>query len=87
MDRKEVEAIMGPPQIREQGDFRRGPLVLYFYRTHSMDYEGSNTVRGGYTPMIFQKDVLVGVGKREYLRSVDRSWMDYPEKAPWQRSW
>ncbi|MBM4285285.1 MAG: DUF3192 domain-containing protein [Deltaproteobacteria bacterium] len=87
MSRAEVEAVMGPPQIREQGDFRQGRYLLYFYRTHSMDYDGSNTVRGGYTPLVFQNDVLLGMGKREYLRAVDRSWTEQIAPAPWQRSW
>jgi outer membrane protein assembly factor BamE (lipoprotein component of BamABCDE complex) len=87
MTRSEVEAVMGPPQIREAGDYRKGHFVFYYYRTHSMDYDGSNTVRGGYTPLVFQKDVLVGMGTRDYLKAVDRPWMEPAEKAPWQRSW
>ena len=87
MTRSEVEAVMGPPQIREAGDYRRGQVVLYFYRTHSMDYEGSNTVRGGYTPLVFQGETLEGMGKRDYLRAVDRSWMDLPVSTPGQRTW
>jgi outer membrane protein assembly factor BamE (lipoprotein component of BamABCDE complex) len=87
MSRNEVEAVMGPPQIREEGDYRRGHFVFYFYRTHSMDMAGSNTVRGGYTPLVFQGDYLVGMGTRAYLRAVDRPWMEPVEKSPWQRSW
>ena len=96
MSREEVEAIMGPPQIREEGDFRGGNFLLYFYRTHNMDYPESNTVRGGFTPFIFQNNRLVGRGKRAYLRAVDRSaWsgdVAPPSRAPSrsvgpQRSW
>jgi hypothetical protein len=39
-----------------------------------MDYEESGTVRGGYTPFVFRDNRLVGKGKRDYLRAVDRSW-------------
>lgn len=75
MSQQEVEAIMGPPQIKEEGDFKGGHYVLYFYRTHNMDYEGSNTVRGGYTPFVFQNNRLIGKGTRAYLQAVDRlSW-------------
>uniref|UniRef100_A0A7C3Z2G8 DUF3192 domain-containing protein n=1 Tax=Desulfobacca acetoxidans TaxID=60893 RepID=A0A7C3Z2G8_9BACT len=75
MSQQEVEAIMGPPQIKEEGDFKGGHYVLYFYRTHNMDYEGSNTVRGGYTPFVFQDSRLIGKGTRAYLQAVDRlSW-------------
>ncbi len=96
MSREEVEAIMGPPQIREEGDFRGGNYLLYFYRTHNMDYPESNTVRGGYTPFIFQNNRLVGKGSRAYFQAVDRSaWSSEvapPARAPYrsispQRSW
>jgi hypothetical protein len=76
MSREDVEGVMGPPQVLEEGDFRGGHFVLYFYRTHNMDYEESGTVRGGYTPLIFQNNRLVGKGNRDYLRAVDRSWGD-----------
>ncbi|MEW6386490.1 MAG: DUF3192 domain-containing protein [Thermodesulfobacteriota bacterium] len=76
MSRQEVESIMGPPPIREEGDYRRGHFTFLFYRTHNMDYEGSETVRGGYTPLVFQKDVLIGMGKRDYRRAVDRPGTD-----------
>jgi hypothetical protein len=69
----EVEAIMGSPQVRDEGDFRGGHFVLYFYRTHNMDFPGSDTVRGGYTPFIFQNNLLVGRGSRAYFNAVDRS--------------
>jgi hypothetical protein len=95
MSREDVEGVMGPPQVLEEGDFRGGRFVLYFYRTHNMDYEESGTVRGGYTPLVFQNNSLVGKGKRDYLRAVDRSWVDSiapPASAPTQtifprRSW
>jgi hypothetical protein len=73
MSRAEVEAIMGAPQVREEGDFRGGHFVLFFYRTHNMDFQGSDTVRGGYTPFIFQNNILVGRGSRAYFNAVDRS--------------
>lgn len=84
MSRTEVEGIMGPPQIQEEGDFRGGHFVLYFYRTHNMDYDGSNTVRGGYTPFIFQGNRLVGKGTRDYLKAVDRlsRTQDFTAPAP-----
>jgi outer membrane protein assembly factor BamE (lipoprotein component of BamABCDE complex) len=50
MSRTEVEGIMGRPGIKEEGDYRGGHYAFYFYLTHSMDFEESNTVRGGYAP-------------------------------------
>ena len=76
MSREEVEGIMGAPQIKEEGNFRGGQFLLYFYRTHNMDYPESSTVRGGYTPFVFQNNRLVGKGKRDYLKAVDRSWAE-----------
>lgn len=76
MTSSEVEGIMGPPQVREEGDFRGGHYMFYFYRTHNMDFEGSSTVRGGYTPLVFQHDQLVGRGRRDYLRAADRPWVE-----------
>ncbi len=87
MTRAEVDAIMGPPKTREEGDYRQGHFVFYFYRTHNMDYEGSETVRGGYTPLIFHQDVLVGQGRRDYFRAVDRPWGEKLTEPSWQRSW
>jgi outer membrane protein assembly factor BamE (lipoprotein component of BamABCDE complex) len=40
MEVSEVEGIMGPPGIKEEGDYRGGHYLFYFYLTHSMDYEG-----------------------------------------------
>ena len=73
MPKTEVLGIMGPPGIQESGDYRAGHFTVYFYLTHSMDFEDSNTVRGGYTPLVFQKDRLVGIGRRAYRQAVDRS--------------
>jgi outer membrane protein assembly factor BamE (lipoprotein component of BamABCDE complex) len=79
MTRSEVLGIMGSPGIQESGDYRGGHYTIYFYLTHSMDFEDSDTVRGGYTPLVFQKDRLVGIGKREYRQAVDRP---APESVP-----
>uniref|UniRef100_A0A7V4G9Z8 DUF3192 domain-containing protein n=1 Tax=Desulfobacca acetoxidans TaxID=60893 RepID=A0A7V4G9Z8_9BACT len=88
MSREEVEGIMGPPQVREEGEYRRGHYIFYFYRTHNMDYEGSGTVRGGYTPLLFQDNRLVGMGKRDYLKAVDRPWSEEGAPSRWPgRSW
>lgn len=87
MSREEVEGSMGPPQVKEEGDFRGGHYVLYFYRTHNMDYPDSDTMRGGYTPLVFQNNRLVGKGKRDYLKAVDRSAYEYlspPPRSPTQ---
>jgi len=72
MTRSEVEGIMGQPGIKEEGDYRGGHYVNYFYLTHSMDFPDSNTVRGGYTPLVFHNNRLVGIGKIDYRRAVDR---------------
>jgi hypothetical protein len=68
----EVEGIMGPPAIKESGDYRGGRYVFYFYLTHSMDYEGGNTVRNGYTPLVFKQGRLEGIGKLAYRMAVER---------------
>ncbi len=86
MSRTDVEGIMGAPPVREEGDYRSGHFTLYFYRTHNMDYEGSETVRGGFTPLIFQGDHLVGIGRRDYLRTVDRPWADGMSDPSWRRT-
>jgi hypothetical protein len=84
----EVESIMGPPAVQETSTYRGGQYTFYFYRTHNMDYEGSNTVRGGYTPLVFQSGRLVGKGKRDYYRAADRLEEDEAREAPWrERSW
>ncbi|MEW6658633.1 MAG: DUF3192 domain-containing protein [Thermodesulfobacteriota bacterium] len=79
MSMGEVEGIMGPPQIKEEGDYVGGRYVFYFYLTHSMDYEGGETVRNGYTPLVFQRSRLVGMGKKAYRAAVDRP---EPTEAP-----
>jgi outer membrane protein assembly factor BamE (lipoprotein component of BamABCDE complex) len=86
MNRAEVEGIMGLPPVREQGDFSTGQYTFYFYRTHNMDYEGSETVRGGYTPLVFRKDILVGMGRRDYLRAADRPVDEPSPVLPWTRT-
>ena len=82
MSREEVEGLMGPPKVREKGKYRGGSYELYFYRTHNMDYKGSGTVRGGYTPFVFENGRLVGKGKRAYIRAVDRPWSEDTSPAP-----
>jgi hypothetical protein len=53
-----------------------------------MDFDESNTVRNGYTPLVFKDDLLVGIGKRDYRQAVDRP---EPEgmpagSLPWSRT-
>jgi len=72
MTRAEVVGMMGQPGIREEGDYRGGHYIIYFYLTHSMDFDDSATVRGGYTPLVFKDNKLVGIGKLDYRRAVDR---------------
>jgi len=88
MARTEVLGIMGPPGIQESGDYRGGRYTVYFYLTHSMDFDESNTVRGGYTPLVFQNDRLVGIGKRDYRQAVDRPQAETVprEIRPWGRT-
>ncbi|MFZ5447821.1 MAG: DUF3192 domain-containing protein [Thermodesulfobacteriota bacterium] len=90
MTKAEVMGIMGPPQIQEAGDYRTGHYTVYFYLTHSMDFEESNTVRNGYTPLVFKNDRLVGMGRRDYRGAVDRqeSELDGVPKVnlPWGRT-
>ena len=85
MGMSEVEGIMGPPGIREEGDYRGGHYVFYFYLTHSMDYEGGETVRNGYTPLVFQHGRLVGIGKRAYRAAVERPEGSEIPDDPWRR--
>jgi outer membrane protein assembly factor BamE (lipoprotein component of BamABCDE complex) len=86
MTRTEVVGIMGQPTTREDGDYRGGHYVTYFYLTHSMDFDDSNTVRGGYTPLVFKDNKLVAIGKREYRLAVDRPDVgNMPTLAPTNR--
>ena len=85
MAMSEVEGLMGPPGIREEGDYRGGHYVFYFYLTHSMDYEGGETVRNGYTPLVFQQGRLVGIGKRAYRAAVERPEGGESPGLPWKR--
>jgi hypothetical protein len=85
MSKSEVEGIMGPPRVKEEGDYRGGHFVFYFYLTHSMDFEESNTVRGGYTPLVFKEDRLVGIGKRDYRMAVERPEDGRFPGLPWHR--
>jgi outer membrane protein assembly factor BamE (lipoprotein component of BamABCDE complex) len=87
MHTTEVVGIMGPPAIRESGDYRGGHYTVYFYLTHSMDFPESNTVRGGYSPLVFQNDVLVGMGKRDYRRAVDRPEAETAPNLPWMKTY
>lgn len=88
MSQAEVDSIMGPPPVQEEGEYRAGRYTFYFYRTHNMDYEGSGTVRGGYTPLIFQDKRLIGKGKRDYYRATEQLGEDEAPASPWQkRSW
>lgn len=85
MSTAEVQGIAGPPGIKEEGDYRSGHYVFYFYLTHSMDYEGGETVRGGYTPLVFKQDRLVGIGKRAYRGAVERPEGGEAPDMPWKR--
>jgi hypothetical protein len=84
MSKSEVEGLMGPPASKEDGDYRHGRYTIYFYLTHSMDFEDNSTVRGGYTPLVFQDNRLVGIGKREYHMAVDRPETGRPPSMPWE---
>jgi outer membrane protein assembly factor BamE (lipoprotein component of BamABCDE complex) len=85
MTMSEVEGIMGPPQIKEEGDYAGGRYVFYFYLTHSMDYEGGETVRNGYTPLVFQRNRLEGIGKKAYRAAVDRPEAPEAPADPYKR--
>jgi hypothetical protein len=86
MRTSEVVGIMGPPGTRESGEYRGGQYTIYFYLTHSMDFPDSDTVRGGYTPLVFQNDRLVGIGKRDYRQAVDRPEQETAPNLPWNRT-
>ncbi len=86
MSKAEVVGIMGQPGTKEEGDYRGGHYSVYFYLTHSMDFQDSNTVRGGYTPLVFKDNKLVGIGKLDYRRAVDRPDVgSYPSPPPGNR--
>ncbi len=85
MSMTEVEGIMGPPRVKEEGDYHGGHYTFYFYLTHSMDFEESNTVRSGYTPLVFKDQHLVGMGKQDYRRAVDRPEGGRFPGLPWNR--
>ena len=84
MNKAEVTGIMGQPGIKEEGDYNTGHYTVYFYLTHDMDFEDSNTVRGGYTPLVFKEDRLVGIGKRDYRGDVDRRDEGPFPGLPWE---
>ena len=86
MATSEVVGIVGTPAIREDGDYRGGHYTFYFYLTHSMDFPDGNTVRNGYTPLVFKNDRLVGMGKRDYRQAVDRPEQETAPNLPWQRT-
>jgi hypothetical protein len=88
MTKAEVLGIMGTPGIQEEGDYRGGHYTILFYLTHSMDFEESNTVRNGYTPLVFKDNRLVGIGKRDYRRAVDRPEAEGVPAVnlPWSRT-
>lgn len=86
MSRAEVVGLMGQPGVREEGDYRGGHYTIYFYLTHSMDFDDATTVRGGYTPLVFKGNKLVGIGKRDYREAVDRPDVgNLPTPAPSNR--
>jgi hypothetical protein len=88
MSRAEVVGIVGQPQTKEEGEYAGGHYVIYFYLTHSMDFEESNTVRGGYTPLVFKGDKLIGIGARDYRQAVDRPSHEGAPRGdlPWSRT-
>jgi len=88
MTKPEVLGLIGPPGSEEAGDYRGGHYTILFYLTHSMDFEESNTVRNGYTPLVFKNDRLVGIGKRDYRQAVDRPGaVEVPAGSlPWSRT-
>ena len=88
MSKAEVLGIMGPPGSTESGDYRGGHYTVFFYLTHSMDFSESNTVRNGYTPLVFKGDRLIGIGKRDYRQAVDRPEAVEPPSGslPWGRT-
>ncbi|MGQ9921671.1 MAG: DUF3192 domain-containing protein [Desulfobacca sp.] len=68
MSTQEVISKMGPPRVTEEG--ASAGLTVLMYQTHTMDTEGSETIRGGLTPLVFQDDRLVGLGQRAYNRAM-----------------
>lgn len=70
MTRQEVISRMGPPRVVEEGGKSGENYSFLFYQTHNMDFDGSETIRGGLTPMVFKGDRLVGVGQRAYNRAM-----------------
>jgi hypothetical protein len=77
MTKQEVIARMGPPRVSEEGSRTGENYSFLMYQTHTMDTEGSETIRGGLTPLVFKNDRLVGVGQRAYNRA-----MAFPSKEP-----
>jgi outer membrane protein assembly factor BamE (lipoprotein component of BamABCDE complex) len=68
MTKQEVTAKMGSPRVVEEGD--KSGYSFFFYQTHNMDKEGSGTIRGGLTPVVFKNDRLEGIGARAYNRAM-----------------
>ena len=86
MSQGSVESIMGKPNIQEEGDYRGGHYVFWFYLTHSMDYTGGSTVRNGYTPLVFQRGRLEGIGRRAYKQAVERPEGAEAADDQWKRT-
>jgi outer membrane protein assembly factor BamE (lipoprotein component of BamABCDE complex) len=88
MTKADVTGVMGPPAIQETGEYAGGRYTVYFYLTHSMDFEESDTVRNGYTPLVFKANRLGGIGKRDYRQAVDRPEVEQVPRVnlPWGRT-
>jgi len=84
MTRAEVIARMGPPRVTEEGSRNGEQYTFLMYQTHSMDYSGSETIRGGFTPLVFKGDSLVGIGERAYNRAMAFPGKEAREGLPYE---
>lgn len=84
MSKDEVLARMGPPEVREEAERAGVKYTLWLYRTHTMDLPGSETVRGGLTPVILQDNRVVGIGQRAYARVMGTIPQDTLRPTPYE---
>ncbi|AEB09661.1 DUF3192 domain-containing protein [Desulfobacca acetoxidans] len=84
MSKDEVIARMGPPKVTEEGSRGSSHYTILMYQTHTMDQAGSETIRGGYTPLVFEGDRLVGIGQRAYNRALAFPGREAQEGLPYE---
>lgn len=84
MTKDEVLARMGNPEVAEEAERAGEKYTIWLYRTHTMDMPGSETVRGGLTPLVFKDNRVVGIGQRAYARIMGTIPQDTLRPTPYE---